>query len=82
MPAPVDHFAQLHPLEEEVLALWDDGMTIEQITAELRQERNNVVRALGIATGGTDHMEFNRMVRDGTAQLGAAISAYFERAAA
>lgn len=82
MPAPVDHFAQLHPLEVEVLGLWEEGKTIEQIADILDQQRNNVVRALGIATGGTDHMEFNAMVRHGTARLGAAISAYFERAAA
>lgn len=82
MPAPVDHFAQLHPLEEQVLALWDAGLTIEAITEELGQDRNNVVRALGVATGGTDHMEFKAMSQRGTIMLGAAIRAYQERAAA
>lgn len=82
MPAPVDHYATLHPLEEQVLALWDAGLTIEAITDELGQDRNNVVRALGVATGGTDHIEFNSMSARGTIKLGAAIRAYQERAAA
>lgn len=82
MPAPVDHYATLHPLEEQVLALWDAGLTIEAITDELGQDRNNVVRALGVATGGTDHMDFKAMVQRGTIMLGAAIRAYQERAAA
>lgn len=82
MPAPVDHYAQLHPLEERVLALWDAGLTIERITDELKCSRERVSHALTIVTGGTDHLDFKAMSARGTALLGAAIRDYQERNAA
>lgn len=82
MPAPTDHYAKLHPFEERCLALWNEGMSMERIAEHLGNTNENVGAALGIATGGTEHLKFAARNRIATQKLGEAIRAYQERRAA
>lgn len=82
MGAHPDHYAALHPFEERCLALWDEGLTMEAIAERLGSTNINVGAALGIATGGTEHLKFAARNRIATQRLGAAIRDYHARRAA
>jgi hypothetical protein len=74
-----EHYAKLHPFEERCLSLWSDGLSMEEIAAHIGSTNENVGKALGIATGGTEHLKFAARARRGTDMLGKAIMAYHAR---